>query len=167
MKRILVIGTSGSGKSTLAKTLANKLELPFIATDRFYWDADWQLTPQEIFQANLRTVLAQDTWVMDGNFVDERYLVWQRADTIIWLDMPYALTMSRVLKRNLYWFLSRKAVWSGNKMTLTRACSGFIHASRSYGIKKKTYPMYLADFSHLEVFSFSKPKQLESWLKSI
>ncbi len=44
MKRILLIGTSGSGKSTLAKALANKLELPFVATDAFYWDADWQLS---------------------------------------------------------------------------------------------------------------------------
>jgi len=49
MKRILVIGTSGSGKSTLAKTLANKLELPFVATDGFFLDDVWKLAPQALF----------------------------------------------------------------------------------------------------------------------
>jgi hypothetical protein len=31
-------------------------------------------------------VTAQQQWVLDGNFDDQRHFVWQRADTIVWLD---------------------------------------------------------------------------------
>ncbi|MGL4882562.1 MAG: hypothetical protein ACRC8K_16095 [Waterburya sp.] len=45
-KRIAIIGCCGAGKSTLAKSLGEKLNLPVIHLDTYYWQPGWQETEQ-------------------------------------------------------------------------------------------------------------------------
>jgi hypothetical protein len=42
-----------------------------------------------------------DAWVVDGNHFDlvTRDLVWPRADTVVWLDLPRPVLMRRLLRR--------------------------------------------------------------------
>src|ERR1051325_7678155 len=105
MKRILVIGTSGAGKSTLAGRISKSLELPFIASDHFYWAPGWKVVSSEKVRQHLREVVGQEAWVLDGNFDDEREFVWRRADCIIWLDYSLLTICSRVVSRNLLWVI--------------------------------------------------------------
>ncbi len=167
MQRILIVGTSGSGKSTLAKKLSELLDLPYVKTDAFYWKEGWQQASTASVIEQVTNVLKQDTWVMDGNFEDQRQLVWARADTIIWLDLPKQLTLFRVLRRNLYWVLTRKKVWSGNQMTWARAWSGFRHAMRSYDHKKQNYPSYFVEFKHVKIIRFESKEEVAKWVKTI
>lgn len=167
MQRVLVIGCSGSGKITLAKQIAQKENLPFIATDPLYWQENWQLTPKAVFLEKLSALVAQESWVMDGNFDDQRDWVWARADTIIWLDYAKPLIVSRVIRRNARLFLTQKTTWSNNKMTFKRAYSGVQHAWRSHKLKKECYPNYLACFSDKNVLHFKQSKQAEYWLAKL
>lgn len=167
MKRVLIVGCSGSGKSTLAAQVAARTGLPFIPTDPFYWQAHWQPTPQDLIDERVRETISQPRWVLDGNFVGYRDLVWQRADTMIWLDFPRWRVLVRLLKRNLGWWLTRKPVWSGNRMTLRQAWSGLRHALRSHGEKQRTYPGFLADFPHLDVVHFQQPEAVDRWLATL
>ena len=138
-----------------------------IASDPFYWKHDWQAVTTEAVRQRVTEATAGDAWIIDGNFVSERDVVWARADTIIWLDYPLALALWRVCRRNLGWFLTRQATWSGNRMTWSRAWSGICHARRGFTQKRVTYPACLAEFSHLNTLNFRSPREAECWLSTL
>ena len=166
MKRVAVIGNSGAGKSTLAAALSQRTGLPFIASDPFYWEHGWQAATPDAVRQRVTQATAGDAWVLDGNFVSERDIVWARADTIIWLDYPLALILWRVCRRNLGWLLTRQAVWSGNRMNWSRAWSGIHHARRTFAQKQATYPAFLAEFSHLILLRFRSPREANQWMST-
>ncbi len=90
MKKIAIVGISGSGKSTLANNLGKKLNLPVHHLDKYFWDNNWQQRyTKEEFKALVESFIAQDKWIIDGNYtsanIDLRFEV---ADTIILLDIP-------------------------------------------------------------------------------
>jgi hypothetical protein len=53
--------------------------------------------------------------VVDGNYSTVRALVWDRADTVVWLDLPYALVMARTIRRTVRRTVTRQVLWNGNK----------------------------------------------------
>jgi len=167
MQRILVIGTSGSGKSTLAQRLSARLDVPFFASDHFYWEPGWKIAPPEKVRAQILQVLSHPVWILDGNFDDEHELVWRQADCIIWLDLPLPLITWQVITRNLGWLLNGQPTWSGNRMGLRRALSGVRHALRSYALKKSRYPEWLADLPGTTVWRFYTRQEVEAWLQTL
>jgi hypothetical protein len=116
---------------------------------------------------HLHSVLEQDAWVLDGNFDDERALLWTRAHCIIWLDYDLPTILSRVIRRNLGWAISGKVTWSGNRMSFQRALSGIRHSLRSYPLKRSVYPKYLAALTGVDVYRFRSSHQTETWLKNL
>ena len=123
MQRIAIIGSCGAGKSTLARSLGNKLNLPVIHLDTYYWQPEWQSSGDrewlEIHQklikgdcaasATLRVQPAgrsvpkglRHRWIIDGNYGNTMAGRLAAADTIIWLDFNRYLCLWRVIKRYL------------------------------------------------------------------
>jgi len=167
IKRIIVLGCSGSGKSTLAPVLAARLALPYLPTDPVYWTADWRPVPAVEVRAWADAATSAGAWVLDGNFDAERDLVWGRADLAVWLDLPFATTLWRVTRRNLGWWIGRKTVWGGNRMTLAKALTGIRHTLRSHALKHRAYPAQLAEFPHLQIVRITAPRQLAAWLAGL
>ena len=167
MKRVLVIGTSGSGKSHLAQRLSVNLGLPFFASDPFYWDPGWKPVPAGRVREQIADVVRREAWTLDGNFDDERDLVWRQADCIIWLDYPLATVLRQVILRNLRWLLTRQTVWSGNRMSLRRALSGIRHAFRSHALKRRNFALWLAGLSGIEIHRFRNSRETETWLQGL
>jgi len=101
MKRVLVLGNSGSGKSSFAEELADKLGIPCIHLDSHYWKPNWNPTPKEEWPSMVRQLIAEDKWVMDGNYsttLEERI---QRADTAIYLRVNRLVAFWRVIRRRI------------------------------------------------------------------
>ena len=167
MRRILVVGTSGSGKTTVAQIIASRLNLNRHASDDFYWEPGWQPVASDRVDHLLDQVLAEPSWVLDGNFEDRWEDVWNRADLIIWLDYTFFRTMWQVTSRNASWFISQRLVWSGNRMTLFRAVSGVRHSMRSFRRKRKVYPRYIAQLQHTEVVHLRSRRQTKAWLNDL
>ena len=163
----MVVGCSGAGKSTLAAAVAERAQLPFVPTDPFYWQKGWQPAPQEAVLERLHAVLSQPVWVMDGNFEDQREIVWAEADALVWLDYSLPVILRRGLKRNIRLYLSGEPTWSGNRMTLPQVFSGVRHALRSFPNKRKAYPSYLHEFPQLKVLHFRQPAEAERWLAAL
>jgi hypothetical protein len=163
-RRILVIGASGSGKSTAARLIAMKFVLTLVETDPFYWGPGW--VPARSHEVRMLAERATDgaEWVLDGNFDELRDLVWARADAIVWLDYPTALILGRVVRRNLLWMLARSEVWSGNRMSLSRALSGIRHSARSIAVKRRKYPVWLSELSDKECARIRTPEELPVWM---
>ena len=145
VRRIAVLGCSGSGKSTLAAALAERLSLPYVATDAVFWASDWRPTPMAEVRAWLDAATAADSWVTDGNFDGDRDLLWARADVLVWIDLPLGRVLAQGFGRNLGWWLSGAKVWNSQRMTLAKAIDGARHQLRSHGLKRRAYPGWLAE----------------------
>ena len=166
-RRIMVIGASGSGKSFLAARLAADLALPLLASDGIFWTPEWSPAPIDSIRAWLTAALAAPAWVMDGNFDEDREMLWHAADLIVWLDLSLPLTVSRVVRRNMRWWASRSPVWGLKRMTLVKAWGGVRHAARSHRRKRHFYPSYLDDLHGVEIVVIRSSQQLRRWLSSL
>src|SRR6476469_5299212 len=99
MRRIAVVGTSGSGKTTFADRIAARLDLPRIELDALHWQPGWVASDVELFRDRVRAATAKEAWVSDGNYSAVRPIVFHRADTIVWLDLPLRICLWRVIAR--------------------------------------------------------------------
>ena len=101
MERIMIIGCGGAGKSTLARQLGAKLNLPVVHLDKLFWRPGWEQISREEFDRHHREALAQEKWIIDGNYdrtMGERA---KYCDTIIYLDFSRAACLMGVAKRVL------------------------------------------------------------------
>ena len=99
MRRILVIGSGGAGKSTLSRRLGERLGLEVLHLDAFYWLPGWVETPKDEWRRTVEGLCARESWVMDGNFSGTLDLRLTACDTVVFLDVPRAVCLWRVLKR--------------------------------------------------------------------
>ncbi len=99
MQRIAVWGCSGAGKSTLARDLGALLGLPVRHLDQAFWLPGWVESDRERFAAIQRQWVAEDSWVIDGNYSSTYDLRLARADAVVLLDLPRRTCLRRVLWR--------------------------------------------------------------------
>jgi adenylate kinase family enzyme len=119
VRRVAIVGNSGSGKSTLGRRLAQTLAVPFVELDAIYHQSGWRPLPREEFRARVEAVVADDGWVVDGNYSAVRDIVWACADTVIWIDLPRRTVMRQVVLRTLRRTLTREHLWNGNRERLS------------------------------------------------
>ena len=101
MRRVIVMGPCGSGKSTLARTIGARYGLPVFHLDQAFHRPGWQPAPEAEFAAEVERIAALPAWVIDGNYKATIASRFEAADTLIYLDMPAWLTMSRIARRTL------------------------------------------------------------------
>ena len=111
-RRILVAGTSGSGKTTLAERIAAIVGAPHTEIDSLYHGPNW--TPRDSFMLDVALLAAQPTWVTEWQYSRARPLLLQRADLLVWLDLPRAVVMRRVIQRTAQRRLHKTVLWNGN-----------------------------------------------------
>ncbi len=103
MERILVIGPCGAGKSTLARKLGGKLGLPVFHMDQLNWQPGWIERGKVELRKQLDGVLIQPRWIIDGNYGGTLPPRLERADTVVYLDFPIRLCLTRLLRRIWTW----------------------------------------------------------------
>lgn len=122
--RVVVIGSSGSGKSTFGRRLSAACDLTRIELDALNWGPGWfdrSNKDPEDFVRRVDGAIAAERWVVDGNYLHLRDLVWPLADTVVWLDYARHVVMRRVVWRTLVRALGREVLWSGNRESIARA----------------------------------------------
>lgn len=101
MRRVLVVGSGGSGKSTFADALGRSTGLPVVHLDRHFWQPGWVPTPRDEWAAMQRAMVAEDEWILDGNYSGTIDVRLARADTVILLDLGRWRCLWRMLTRTL------------------------------------------------------------------
>jgi len=101
MRRVLVVGPPGAGKSTIALALGERTGLPVVHLDHHYWRAGWVLASTDEWLAAVDRIVADDAWIIDGNYSSTLPVRLGRADTAVFLDVPRATCVVRVIKRFL------------------------------------------------------------------
>ena len=99
MKRVLILGSPGAGKSRLAAELARRTGLPLFHLDQLYWQPGWVEPEPDQWRASLEALIAQPSWIIDGNYGGTLSARLTRADTVIDLDVPAWRCLARVLGR--------------------------------------------------------------------
>jgi len=113
-----VVGGPGSGKSTIATVLAGQLDVPKVELDELWWDPGWRPVGRDELRRRVCARLVAESWVVDGNYVDEiADLVWPRADSVVWLDLPRGVAVRRAVRRAAKRAVARTELWNGNRET--------------------------------------------------
>jgi adenylate kinase family enzyme len=101
MRRIMIVGPAGSGKSTLARDLGTVLDRPVIHLDAHFWLPGWVEPPLDVWRERVLELVLGETWIIDGNYSNTFDLRFAVADTIVFLDFPRHICLSRVIARSL------------------------------------------------------------------
>jgi adenylate kinase family enzyme len=123
LTRVVVQGTSGSGKTTLSKALAEVLGVNCLELDGLYQQANWSPLELDEFRTRVSSFVEQFGWVVDGNYSHVRDILWPLATTIVIIDLPKRVVMTRVIKRTLLRILKRERLWNGNRESWRNALS--------------------------------------------
>jgi hypothetical protein len=150
--RIAITGPSGSGKTRLAAELARTLPVRHVEIDALHHGPNWQEASAEELRSRVDAALDDVRgWVVDGNY--ERKLgrlVIDAADTVVWLDLPRRVWLPRLLWRTARRWVTRQALWNGNRETLRGVLGGrdalVPFAWRSFAARRRRYPVELAPY---------------------
>jgi adenylate kinase family enzyme len=171
-QRIAVVGTSGAGKTSLAAHLSVVLNCPHVDLDELHWRPNWQKAPQEEFLAALKAAIADEAWIVAGNYSSTREQVQTRAETLIWLDYSLSIILWRHLKRAWRRVVRGESCCNGNYETLRQSLSrdaAWWYALKTYHRRKREYNALINSpaASHLQILHFQSPRQTECWLREM
>lgn len=171
MKRVSIIGISGSGKTTTGRRLSTQLGAPHTELDSLFWQPGWQEPDHDEFRETVKEAVAGDSWVVDGNYSRfGRDLIWDRADTVVWLDYPFMVSFWMLLKRSIRRAAKREELWNGNRETFRNLLDQdsllwyVIRNRRRIALKNATD---LAAYPHLELIRLESPGEVDAWLASL
>jgi len=150
MRKVVVIASaSGNGKTTVGRRLAERLGVPSIELDALVHRPGWTETPDDELRAQLEPLLARDGWVADGAYQHKLGdFVLERADTVVWLDLPLRVWVPRLALRTWRRIRRREELWNGNRESFATAFWGreslFAWALRSHFRRRREWPDALA-----------------------
>jgi adenylate kinase family enzyme len=168
-RRVLVAGVSGVGKSTLAGRIGAALDLPYTEIDALYHGPNWQ--PREQFETDVAHFTSADTWVTEWQYSTTRALLAQRADTLVWLDLPAAVALWRVVRRTWRRSRSHEQLWNGNAEpgmwhALTNREGIIVWAIRTRRRSRLNVLQVERDHPHLQVIRLRRTREVDVWLSA-
>ncbi|TSD58428.1 AAA family ATPase [Aeromicrobium piscarium] len=167
-RRVLVAGVSGSGKTTLAERIEQVTSAPHTEIDALFHGPSW--TPREEFLSDVEAVVAEDAWVTEWQYSPVRGLLADRAELMIWLDLPFTrVVLPRVVRRTLRRRLRREELWNGNiEPPLHTFFTDREHIVRWSVSTRNTYreriPALAATHPHLAIVRLRSTDEAERWL---
>ncbi len=174
-RRINVVGSSGSGKTTFARRLAELKGVPYIEMDALYWRPQWREPSDAEFLPQVAEAVAGEAWVLDGSYSRTRHIKWPRTEALVFLDLPKAVTVSRVLRRALRRIRSGEELWpgTGNRETVANVFlsrdSIVLWAAKMHGANRQRYadPAYVGAYPHLAFIRLTSPGAVDACLAAV
>ncbi len=164
-KRIVIVGVSASGKSTFARTLSEKAKIPLFLMDAIMWNPGWQYIGDDETVNKLKEISSATEWIIEGYISTKaRTFIFERADTIIYLDYPPIVATLRYLKR---WWKHRKNPRPELEGSPEKFDWKFLKLvwTKGEAISLNRFLAQVQDQSKL--VRFTSPKQAETFIKNI
>ncbi len=173
-RRVVVYGPSGSGKTTVGRILATRLRLPFVELDAvFHSRPGWQDLSREELRREVTSLLAThpDAWVFDGNYDFVRDLLLPRADSVVWLRLPFPVVYARLASRTLRRAIVNAELWNGNRETLRQTFlsrdSMLLWGVTAWRAHHRAAERALARLPHGPVYELRSPRAVRRFLEDV
>ena len=127
-------------------------------------------TPDEVMRERVTSAIAGETWVVDGNYAVVRDLVWARADTVVWLDLPLRTVLRRYATRTVRRITMGEELWSGNRERLRFLLgrdSLLWWILSTYRRRRREYPERLAAHPEITAVRLRSPREARAWLETL
>lgn len=173
LARVVVIGPSCAGKSTFAHELARLTEAAFVELDYIAWCPDWVLRSVADQRASAMEFVAEDRWVIDGNYTHLRDIIWPRATALVWLNYPFHVVWIRAMRRTARRVVTGEAVCNGNRETIRQVFFSRNSILRwvwsSYRpIQDRASAAMSSDLaSHAVRFEFGHPRDARQFMRTV
>ncbi len=172
MQRVVVFGASGSGKTTLGRWLSVQFALPFTDLDDVFWRPGWTEIPPTQFRAAVAALAVGDRWVIAGNYSKARDLLWPRADTLVWLDLPLVQVLWRTAVRATRQAWTGEPICNGNRQTVSALVkppnSLLGYTLRKHRTRKREWPIALqTEHAHATVVRLRSAAAVAAWQKQV
>lgn len=177
MRRVSVVGSSGSGKSTFGRELARVLDVPYVELDAIHHLEAWTPIAPDDFVRRLEELTDRPGWVIDGNYrsVVTDGPVWERADTVVWLDVDKRVALWRVTKRTVARVITRRELWNGNRERLSNILSWDPERSMirwvwtTHRAVRERFEQLTSGpgFAHLDIVRLRTPREVARWIESV
>lgn len=171
--RVLVAGNSGAGKTTLAQLIAEAMggTTEHVEIDSLFHGPNWQ--PRSNFVEEVDAFSRATTWVTEWSYTSILgQLLADRADLMVWLDLPRWQVALQVLQRTLKRRVPRpQQLWNGNvEPPLRTFFTDPEHVAR-YAIvhhpqKRRKFLRMADNRPELTIVRLDSHRKAESWLST-
>ena len=169
VKKIAIICNAGSGKYILAQKLHALIKLPMYHLDKYFWKPGW-VRPDLVEYEKIHNALCdKDEWIIDG--MNLKFLAYraQKADMIIFLDIPRYKCFWNIFKRT--WKYYGKETSSGAKGCVERFNWEFIKFLKWVWDFEKKYPAkikeILKQYPKKQIYIFKSQQDIDQFLEKI
>jgi adenylate kinase family enzyme len=115
VEKVAVFGNAGGGKSTLSKRLSEIAGLPLHILDKIQFRSGGAEVSDEEYKRAHQEILLADRWVIDGfGSIETLWSRLDRADTLVYVDLPLYLHFWWVTKRLLTGYIKPPDGWPEN-----------------------------------------------------
>ena len=167
----MVLGVSpGVGKSSFARKLSEKKGIPVYHLDSYFWKPGWVESSQKEFREKQQRLVEQERWIIEGNYTSTYKIRSQKADTLIYLELPLAACLYRVVKRRIINHgKTRPDMALGCPEKLDRGFLTFIISTyRARKVKmRKRMVEFIEESPHNKVIFLRGRKQIDGFLKGM
>lgn len=165
MKKVAIVGCGGSGKSDLARKLAKILDAPVTHLDAAFYDDEWNALPMEKFAEVQRELVAQPTWIIDGNYNSTLQIRLEACDTVVLMDVATPAALWGIFSRQIRHGAGHKGNGVHNRITW-----GVIKYVATY--RRKMRPRVMAKIEefaagHAEVVLLTSRRHTRRWLQQV
>lgn len=146
-RKIIITGTSCTGKTTLGHELSKQLGIPQIDLDDLHFLPDWEVKENAAFISEVNSVIDQhDEWIVSGSYQTKmKETVWQKANIIIWLDLPLRIILQRYFRRTFRRVVFKEKCCGDNYETLSHVIfkdNMLFHIFKTYWNRKKRLKLW-------------------------
>ena len=114
-----------------------------------------------------------ERWVIDGNYSRVRNLVWERADTIVYLNYSFWRTFWQLFTRTIYRLIKQEELWHGNRENLRKSFFSkdliLLWMIQTYKRRRRQYAKLIqqSENDHLDIVQLKTPSMTDEWLSNI
>lgn len=167
MQRVIIVGSPGSGKTTLARTLGVLTGLEVYHMDHIHWQAGWVPRAEEEKRPLIAAIHARERWIFEGSHSATFTVRAARADTLIWLDLPFGLRLCRVLWRTARLYgRTRPDLPPGCPERLSRDFLAYMWRTRNSG-RLKPLSVFLSPPPHLALHRLASPRDVTRFIAAM
>ena len=172
-KKGIISGPSCTGKTTLGRQIADTLNRRQVDLDDLHFLPNWVSKDPSVFVADVSNAVDQhEAWIVSGGYNSKlKDTLWQKADTIIWLDLSLMVILRRYFKRTYQRIVYKERCCGDNYETLKHVMFDDVmlyHILKSYNRRKARLKDWrYGCFADKTWIVPTSPKEVQAFLQAV